>query len=44
MFAVDCELVTLMKEVPDLKKRMDELAKPRRRLPTPCYARWRGPE
>ena len=27
MFAVDRELVTLMKEVPDLEERMDELAK-----------------
>jgi hypothetical protein len=35
MFAVDRELVTLMKEVPDLEKRMDELARridPQRRL------------
>jgi hypothetical protein len=35
MFAVDRELITLMKEAPDLEKRMDELAKsidPQRRL------------
>ena len=35
MFAVDRELIALMKEVPDLERRMDELAKrvdPQRRL------------